>query len=140
MVEIEPESEEQHDPVEAFMSLDRWPSSPPYTTVDEGPSPYPAETYLAGFVIANVVGLRYYEGTISGREMVGLVREELNPHDPNAIKVLNMRSVQVGHLERSAAAVLSPLIDRGLITVEGSYFELLLNFVRVSSYIFEFIF
>ncbi|KAK6127214.1 hypothetical protein DH2020_039057 [Rehmannia glutinosa] len=88
--------------------------------VDNGdPSPSPAETCLVGFVIANVVGLRYYEGTISGREMVGLVRDDLNPHDGNAIKVLNMRSVQVGYIERSAAAVLSPLIDGHLVTVEG---------------------
>ncbi|EYU20813.1 hypothetical protein ABFS82_11G014800 [Erythranthe guttata] len=106
MVEIESESEDQQDPVEAFMSLDRWPSSP-------------VETFLVGFVIVNVVGLRHYEGIISGREIVGLVREELNPYDENAIKVLNMRSVQVGHVERSAASVLSPLIDGGLITVEG---------------------
>ncbi|KAK6127194.1 hypothetical protein DH2020_039078 [Rehmannia glutinosa] len=116
MVEIEAEYQDRQDPVEMFMSLDSWPSSP----VDDGdPSPSPAETCLVGFVIANVVGLRYYEGTISGREMVGLVRDDLNPHDGNAIKVLNMRSVQVGYIERSAAAVLSPLIDGHLVTVEG---------------------
>ncbi|KAK1278761.1 hypothetical protein QJS04_geneDACA003609 [Acorus gramineus] len=79
----------------------------------------PPETYLAGFLIANIVGLRYYTGTISGREMVGLVREPLNPYDPNAIKVLNTRTVQVGHIERSVAAVLSPLIDSRSIAVEG---------------------
>lgn len=80
----------------------------------------PAETYLVGFLIVNVVGLRYYQGTISGRELVGLVREDSNPYDGNAIKVLNMMSVQVGHIERSAAAVLSPLLDAGLITIEGT--------------------
>ncbi|KAK1294442.1 hypothetical protein QJS10_CPA16g01178 [Acorus calamus] len=84
----------------------------------------PPETYLAGFLIANIVGLRYYTGTISGREMVGLVREPLNPYDPNAIKVLNtrtvqVRTVQVGHIERSVAAILSPLIDSRSIAVEG---------------------
>ncbi|KAL8460066.1 hypothetical protein ACS0TY_031833 [Phlomoides rotata] len=79
----------------------------------------PAESYMVGFLIVNVVGLRYYQGTISGRELVGLVREELNPYDGNAIRVLNMMSVQVGHIERSAAAVLSPLLDAGLITIEG---------------------
>ncbi|KAL8460049.1 hypothetical protein ACS0TY_031821 [Phlomoides rotata] len=78
----------------------------------------PAESYMVGFLIVNVVGLRYYQGTISNRELVGLVHEELNPYDGNAIRVLNMMSVQVGHIERSAAAVLSPLLDAGLITIE----------------------
>ncbi|MBA0787235.1 hypothetical protein Gotri_025961 [Gossypium trilobum] len=77
------------------------------------------DTYLLGFVIANIVGLQYYRGKISGREMVGLVREPLNPYDGNALKVLNTRTLQVGHVERSVAAVLSPLIDSHLIVVEG---------------------
>lgn len=78
-----------------------------------------SESYLLGFVIANIVGLRHYHGRINGREMVGLVREPLNPYDPNAIKVLNTRTVQVGHIERSAAAALAPLVDSRLITIEG---------------------
>ncbi|GER25963.1 DNA repair protein RAD5 [Striga asiatica] len=96
MSAVESESQDRHDPVEVFMSLESWPSSP---AADEPPT----DTLLVGFVIANVVGLRYYEGRISGREMVGLVRDDLNPHDANAIKVLNMRSVQVlsqNHLEK----------------------------------------
>ncbi|XP_026662819.1 putative SWI/SNF-related matrix-associated actin-dependent regulator of chromatin subfamily A member 3-like 1 isoform X2 [Phoenix dactylifera] len=82
-------------------------------------SPSSPSSYLAGFLIANIVGLRYYSGTISGREMVGLVREPLNPYDPNAIKVLNTRMAQVGHIERSVAAVLAPLLDSRLVSVEG---------------------
>ncbi|KAJ7976573.1 DNA/RNA helicase protein [Quillaja saponaria] len=78
-----------------------------------------SETYMVGFVIANVVGVQYYRGKISGREMVGLVREPQNPYDENAIKVLNTRTVQVGHIERSVAAVLSPMIDSELIAIEG---------------------
>ncbi|XP_030463667.2 putative SWI/SNF-related matrix-associated actin-dependent regulator of chromatin subfamily A member 3-like 1 [Syzygium oleosum] len=78
-----------------------------------------SDTYLVGFIIANIVGIRHYSGTISGREMVGLVREPLNPYDENAIKVLNTRTVQVGHVERDVAAVLAPLIDSRLISVEG---------------------
>ncbi|EOA19963.1 hypothetical protein CARUB_v10000214mg [Capsella rubella] len=77
------------------------------------------ESYLVGFVIANIVGLQYYSGRINGREMVGLVREPLNPYDENAIRVLNTRSVQVGHIERRVAAVLSPLIDSHTIVAEG---------------------
>lgn len=78
-----------------------------------------SESYLVGFVIANIVGLQYYSGRITGREMVGLVREPLNRYDENAIRVLNTRSVQVGHIERVVAAVLSPLIDSHMIVVEG---------------------
>ncbi|KAJ4850145.1 hypothetical protein Tsubulata_000625, partial [Turnera subulata] len=77
------------------------------------------ETYMVGFVLANIVGLKYYSGRITGRELVGLIREPLNPYDGNAIKVLDTLSVQVGHIERSVAAVLSPLIDSYRVTVEG---------------------
>ncbi|KAK9091059.1 hypothetical protein Sjap_024236 [Stephania japonica] len=78
-----------------------------------------SETFLIGFVIVNVVGLQHYSGTVSGREMVGLVREPLNPYDPNAIKVQNTQALQVGHIERASAAVLAPLIDARLVTVEA---------------------
>ncbi|XP_057736990.1 putative SWI/SNF-related matrix-associated actin-dependent regulator of chromatin subfamily A member 3-like 1 [Arachis stenosperma] len=86
--------------------------SQPYTQEDGDP-------HLVGFINANIVGLRYYSGTVNGREMVALLREPLNPHDPNAIKVLNTRSIQVGHIDRTVAAALSPLIDSELITVEA---------------------
>ncbi|KAG6421617.1 hypothetical protein SASPL_118174 [Salvia splendens] len=116
MEEIQVEYEDRRDPVDLFMTLDSWPISP---LNDDAASQSQADTFLVGFVIVNVVGLRYYHGTISGREIVGLVRDELNPHDENAIKVLNMLSVQVGFIERAAAAVLSPLIDSRSISVEG---------------------
>ncbi|CAH8382148.1 unnamed protein product [Eruca vesicaria subsp. sativa] len=78
-----------------------------------------SEPYMVGFIIANIVGLKYYSGRINGRELVGLVREPTNLYDENAIRVLNTRSVQVGHIERAVAAVLSPLIDSHKILVEG---------------------
>ncbi|KAF3501090.1 hypothetical protein F2Q69_00045592 [Brassica cretica] len=78
-----------------------------------------SERYMVGFIIANIVGLKYYSGRINGRELVGLVREPSNLYDENAIRVLNRRSLQVGHIERAVAAVLSPLIDSGKILVEG---------------------
>ncbi|VFQ85734.1 unnamed protein product [Cuscuta campestris] len=77
------------------------------------------ETYLVGFIFANIVGIQYYTGRISGREMVGLVREPLNPYDENAIKVLNTRGNQVGHIERAVAKTLAPLLDTHVILVEG---------------------
>ncbi|KAK2981079.1 hypothetical protein RJ640_012034 [Escallonia rubra] len=79
----------------------------------------PPDTYLVGFVIANIVGLQYYTGTIRGREMVGLVREPSNPYDPNAIRVMNTRAEQVGHVERNVARVLAPLVDEESIAIEG---------------------
>ncbi|CAK9188538.1 unnamed protein product [Ilex paraguariensis] len=130
MVEIEDE-----DPVSVFMSLDSWPSCPFQTNdVDEENGPAEEEndspessntlsqsrvTHMVGFVIVNIVNLHNYSGTISGREMVGLIREPSNLSDPNAIKVLNVMLAQVGHIERSAAKVLAPLIDQHLIIVKG---------------------
>ncbi|OVA03130.1 SNF2-related [Macleaya cordata] len=78
-----------------------------------------SELVLVGFVTVNIVGLQHYFATIKGREMVGLIREPLNPHDQNAIKVVNIRNSQLGYIERSSAASLSPLIDNRLITIEG---------------------
>ncbi|CAN1160569.1 Putative SWI/SNF-related matrix-associated actin-dependent regulator of chromatin subfamily A member 3-like 1 [Linum perenne] len=78
-----------------------------------------SEPYLLGFVLANIVGLRYYDGKITGRELVGLVREPTNPYDQNAIRVFNTRSLQVGHIEKTVASVLAPLIDSETIIVEG---------------------
>ncbi|XP_050233728.1 putative SWI/SNF-related matrix-associated actin-dependent regulator of chromatin subfamily A member 3-like 1 [Mercurialis annua] len=101
------------DPVALFMSLDDWQDDASSSSQSS------SDTFLVGFVIANIVGLRYYSGTITGRELVGLVRESTNPYDHNAIRVLNTRTVQVGHIERSVASVLSPLIDSRKITVEG---------------------
>ncbi|KAL6336491.1 hypothetical protein AAG906_018446 [Vitis piasezkii] len=114
---------DEEDPVSLFMSLDHWREFPIDADDDEDssqcPLSSPSETYLVGFVIVNIVGIQYYSGTISGRERVGLVREPLNPYDRNAIKVLNTTTIQVGHIDRSAAAVLAPLMDANLVTVEG---------------------
>ncbi|CAN6681548.1 unnamed protein product [Malus baccata var. baccata] len=119
---------EEEDPVKLFMSLDQWQDPPPdaddfaaLSSQDQDSQSLSSssDTFMLGFVIASIVGIQYYSGTISGREMVGLVREPLNPYDSNAIKVLNTETRQVGHIERSVAAVLAPLIDSNLISVEG---------------------
>ncbi|KAL6184135.1 hypothetical protein ACLB2K_045539 [Fragaria x ananassa] len=109
--------DDQEDPVSLFLSLDQWQGPP--DSDDSDPLPTPSDTYMLGFLIANIVGIQYYSGTITGREMVGLVREPLNPYDSNAIRVLNTRTVQVGHIERAVAAALAPLIVAELIAVEG---------------------
>lgn len=128
---------DEQDPVEQFMVLDQWPFMPfngdgeddvtGGSELDGSSSPSSSssqvggELLMMGFVIVNIVGLQYYSGTINGRELVSLVRDPLNTHDPNAIKVLNTRSAQVGYIERPAAQVFAPLIDSSLITVEGIY-------------------
>ncbi|CAM0907009.1 unnamed protein product [Alopecurus aequalis] len=73
------------------------------------------EPFLLGFVVSNIVGLKHYSGTISGREPITLVREPLNPYDDNAIAVHNRRGHKVGHIERRTAGVLGPLLDSLLI-------------------------
>ncbi|KAJ3569860.1 hypothetical protein NP233_g4782 [Leucocoprinus birnbaumii] len=67
----------------------------------------------------SVVGIRYYTGLVGPGEEVSLVREPLNPYDPNAIQVKNIGRVQVGHLPRNVAQKLAPLLDRNTVTVEG---------------------
>ncbi|XP_050245209.1 putative SWI/SNF-related matrix-associated actin-dependent regulator of chromatin subfamily A member 3-like 1 [Quercus robur] len=112
--------EDEVDPVSLFLSLEQWQDPDEFSLLqDFPPSQPPPETFMVGFVMAKIVGIQYYSGTISGREMVGLVREPLNTYDPNAIKVLNTRTVQVGHIERNVASVLAPLIDSLAIHVEG---------------------
>lgn len=101
------------------MSFDRLPSASIEDEDQSSSSSSNSETYMVGFVVANIVGLQYYSGRITGREMVGLVREPLNRYDTNAIKVLNTRNSQVGHIEKKVASVLAPLIDSTLVHVEG---------------------
>ncbi|WCJ33312.1 DNA/RNA helicase protein [Euphorbia peplus] len=114
------DSDDDQDPVALFMSLNDWQdSSSSSQSQSQSQSSSDTDTYLVGFVIANIVGIRHYSGTISGRELVGLIREPLNPYDQNAIKVFNTRSIQVGHIEKSVAFVLSPLIDSRKVNVEG---------------------
>ncbi|TVU37539.1 hypothetical protein EJB05_10858, partial [Eragrostis curvula] len=73
------------------------------------------EPYLVGFIVAKIVGMNHYNGRVTGREAVGLVREPLNEYDGNAIKVVNRHTVHVGYIERSVAAVLAPLMDSHLL-------------------------
>lgn len=84
------------------------------TQVDEN-----ADKFLVGVLEVNVVGLQYYEGRVSDREMVRLIREPNNPYDRNAIQVMNILGQQIGHVERVKACQLSPLVDGKLAIMEG---------------------
>jgi hypothetical protein len=66
-----------------------------------------------GNVELKVVGIQQYDGVVSKREQLRLVREPLNPYDRNAIRVDNQSREQVGHVSRQQASVLAPLLDRG---------------------------
>eukprot|EP01059_Diplonema_ambulator_P004261 TRINITY_DN13968_c0_g2_i1.p1 TRINITY_DN13968_c0_g2~~TRINITY_DN13968_c0_g2_i1.p1 ORF type:complete len:158 (+),score=35.67 TRINITY_DN13968_c0_g2_i1:142-615(+) len=73
---------------------------------------------VAGWVECGVVGMKYYKGGVQTGDIVCVERELNNAHDPNAIKVINRtRSNQVGHIPRNVASLLSPLLDRGFLTL-----------------------
>ncbi|KAG1766956.1 SNF2 family N-terminal domain-containing protein [Suillus occidentalis] len=71
----------------------------------------------------SIVGVQYYKGLVGPGEEVRLVREPQNQYDRNAIEVKNIGGTKVGHVPKQTAAKLSPLLDRGAITVEGVMHE-----------------
>ncbi|KAJ6499180.1 SNF2 family N-terminal domain-containing protein [Mycena sanguinolenta] len=77
----------------------------------------PDELYVT--MQTDVVGVQYYRGMVGAGEEVRLTREPTNPYDRNAIKVENIASTQVGHIPKKVASKLSPLLDQGLVSVEG---------------------
>ncbi|KAI9354870.1 SNF2 family N-terminal domain-containing protein, partial [Zopfochytrium polystomum] len=78
------------------------------------------EVFL-GDLQGSVVGVRYYSGIVVRGEHVMLRREPTNPYDRNAIQVCNVARKQVGHIPRATAAILAPLMDRGILRVEGVF-------------------
>lgn len=67
-------------------------------------------------------------------EFVTLIREPTNPYDANAIRVDNVSGVKVGHIKKTTASALSPLMDRhphitidGTIPYKGNAYTLPLN-------------
>ncbi|KAG9003678.1 hypothetical protein FRB93_010899 [Tulasnella sp. JGI-2019a] len=70
-------------------------------------------------VPSKVVGVQYYTGMVGTGELVSVVREPTNKYDRNAIRILNATGIQVGHIPRTVAFRLAPLMDKNLISVEG---------------------
>ncbi|KAG1752940.1 SNF2 family N-terminal domain-containing protein [Suillus lakei] len=68
---------------------------------------------------SSIVGVQYYGGLVGPGEEVRLLREPNNRYDRNAIEVQNIGGAKVGHVPKQTAAKLAPLLDRGVITVEG---------------------
>lgn len=66
----------------------------------------------------NCVGIRYYSGVIERNEMAILEREPNNAYDSNAIRVLNLRRAQVGHIKKECAAKMAKVMDKGLARME----------------------
>ena len=67
----------------------------------------------------DIVGIRYYRGTVNNNEMVSLVREPHNPYDRNAVRIDNVYGIQVGHIKRELARALADVMDNRLVRLEG---------------------
>lgn len=67
----------------------------------------------------DIVGIRYYRGTVNNNEMVSLTREPHNPYDRNAVRVDNVYGIQVGHIKRELARALADVMDNRLVRLEG---------------------
>lgn len=74
---------------------------------------------LYGILNTSIVGVRFYKGDATVGEYVMVRREPVNPYDPNAIRIDNVRREQVGHIGRNMAAKLAPFMDSGELIVEG---------------------
>lgn len=77
------------------------------------------ELELLGYISESIVGIQYYDGEVNKNEMVVLTREPHNPYDEWAVRVDNVRGSKVGHLPRKLVCHLAPLIDRGVLEIEG---------------------
>ena len=78
----------------------------------------------------DIVGIRYYRGTVNNNEMVSLSREPHNPYDRNAVRVDNVYGIQVGHIKRDLARALADVVDNRLARLEGYLLALICNSSR----------
>ena len=74
---------------------------------------------LYGATKNKIVGCRYYHGYATIGEMVMIRREPQNQYDRNAIQVLNVQGVQIGHIPKQMAAKLAKYMDQRKLLVEG---------------------
>lgn len=68
-----------------------------------------------GAFSTKIVGVQYYNGTVSRREQVKLLREPHNTYDRNAVRVDNIQNIMVGHLPKAIVAHLAPILDNGMV-------------------------
>lgn len=74
--------------------------------------------HYIGTIQLTVVGLRYYNASVSCTSLAFIRREYTNPHDVNAIAVFTASNEKCGHLSRENALWLSPLLDHEEIQCE----------------------
>ncbi|KAK4964870.1 hypothetical protein LTR66_012223 [Elasticomyces elasticus] len=74
---------------------------------------------LYGTLDTKIVGVRYYEGYATPGEHIMVRREPENPYDSNAIRIVNVRGEQIGHIPRTVASKLAQYIDNRWLAIEG---------------------
>ncbi|MEA3365677.1 MAG: HIRAN domain-containing protein [Candidatus Hydrogenedentes bacterium] len=72
-----------------------------------------------GEISVALAGTQYCDATVETGEKVHFEREPDNTHDHNAIRVENEDYVKVGYVPRQTAGWLAPLIDQGMVYVDG---------------------
>lgn len=80
----------------------------------------PKSLKLLGRLESKIVGIQYYEGAkaLESSDVV-LKRTPENPHDGNAVAVFTPQGCQIGHIPRYDAAYFAPLMDKGVLVLEG---------------------
>ncbi len=72
-----------------------------------------------GEIRTSIVGLQYYDNTVSPGLRVHLEREPDNPHDSYAVRVDGEQGEPLGHIPRRTAAWIAPLLDAGMVRLLG---------------------
>ncbi|KAF2759342.1 hypothetical protein EJ05DRAFT_451626 [Pseudovirgaria hyperparasitica] len=72
-----------------------------------------------GTLSTKIVGVQYYAGQATAGELFLVRREPNNMYDRNAIRALNVREEQIGHIPRAVAAKLAKYMDSNALRIEG---------------------
>ena len=75
---------------------------------------------LLGEITVTLAGTQYCDAAAEAGDKVHFEREPDNTHDRNAIRVENEDFAKIGYVPRQTAAWLTPLIDQGLVYVDGT--------------------